>query len=61
MVQLQTAQSQQMVVLKEENLQQSKHIADINQKMTMIMELLLEDTSSARKIATAVEDSTVAP
>jgi hypothetical protein len=59
MVQLQTAQSQQMVVLREENMQQSKHIADINQKLTMIMELLLEDTSSVRRIATAVEDSTV--
>jgi ATP-dependent Lon protease len=83
MVQLQAAQSQQIVVLREENMQQSKHIADIadinhkqseqmvqqskhiadmNQtltKLTKLMEQLLEDTSSARRIATAVEDSTV--
>jgi hypothetical protein len=59
MVQLQTAQSQQMVVLREENIQQSKHIADMNQKLTVIMDLLLKDTSTATRIATAVEDSTV--
>jgi hypothetical protein len=50
MVQLQTAQSQQII-------QQSKHIADMNQKLTMFMELLLEDTSAVRRIATTVEDS----
>jgi hypothetical protein len=59
MVQLQTAQSEQMVVLREENMKQSKHIADVNQKLTMIMELLLEEISSSRMIATAVEDSTM--
>jgi hypothetical protein len=59
MMQLHTAQSEQMVVLREENTKQSKHIADINQKLTMIMELLLEETSSSRRFATAVEDSTM--
>jgi hypothetical protein len=63
MVKLQTAQSEQVVVLREENIQlmtlqkdQSKHIADMNQKLTRIMELLLEETSSLRRNAN-VRDS----